>query len=774
MRNTTAFVVKFTIMTTKNNGINFLLLTVALLTSTCAPVFSQNLAGRVVEVNDNGDTVGIQMASLQWLHTSVGVHSEADGSFLLQRTKTDTLVVSFPTYQPDTVIIGRQDNDITILLSHSHSLAQVSIIAHDGSYISTQPILTTVITQQGLRRAACCNLAESFESTIAVDMEFSDAITGAKQISMLGLAGIYSQILLENVPMIRMLSHQFGLGFVPGSWMESINVSKGVASVTNGYEAITGQINVDYKKPETNYERAFLNLYGNSMGKGELSFNTRMKVGKNDNVSTILMLFAGDQFAKIDMNKDGFLDVPRNQQINVMNRWDYDVQDKMEGRSMIDFVWDNRVGGQMAYDWRNDRYSTEVYGLHIDNKKWDVITKNGFLLNGEDESIGTILSYTGHMTQSVFGESSYSAFQNSLYANVLYSNKFGEKKRHKLTAGGSLQYDYFLESFTKYAIVAPGFEYSLPTHEAVPGIFAEYCYIIDPKLVVMAGIRLDYNSLYNQLFWTPRVHFKWQIAENSSIRASAGKGYRSSHILAENIGLLTSNRTYREQEPLKAEEAYNAGISFVQNFNLPGGKSSISFDYFYTHFVNQSIVDLDQDIHAINVYNLNGTLNGYGNVSRSHSAQVELILKPFTRFELTLAYRYNDVRYMSRGIQREKVLASPHKGLVNVNYSTRYDKWKFNVTLQVNGPQRLPDTHLNPAEYQRPEYSKTYCILNAQITKKFRRWELYLGGENLLNYKQKDPIISADNPFGDYFDATMIYAPITGIMAYLGVRYMLK
>lgn len=758
-------------MTIRNNKISFLLLTVALLTIACAPVFSQNLAGRVVEVNDKGDTVGIQLASLQWLHTSVGVHSEVDGSFLLQRTQTDTLVVSFPTYQPDTIIIGQQDNDITILLSHSHSLAQVSIIARDGSYISTQPILTTVITQQGLRRAACCNLAESFESTIAVDMEFSDAITGARQIAMLGLAGIYSQILLENVPLIRMLSHQFGLGFVPGSWMESINVSKGVASVTNGYEAITGQINVDYKKPETNYERAFLNVYGNSMGKGELSFNTRMKVGKKDNVSTILMLFAGDQFAKIDMNKDGFLDVPRNQQINVMNRWDYDVRGKMEGRSMIDFVWDNRVGGQMDYDRHDNRFSSEIYGLHIDNKKWDVITKNGFLLNGEDESIGTILSYTGHKTQSVFGLKSYDAFQNSLYANVLYSNKFGERKRHKLTAGGSLQYDNYKESLGWGNLMSDN---TALFNEVVPGIFGEYCYIIDPKLIVMAGLRLDYNSHFNQLFWTPRVHLKWQITENTSFRASAGKGYRTSHILAENIGLLTSNRIYREQEQLKAEEAYNAGISFVQSFNLPGGKSSISVDYFYTHFMNQAIVDLDQDVHSITIYNLNGAFNGYGNVSRSHSAQVELILKPFTRFELTLAYRYNDVRYMSNGIQREKVLTSPHKGLVNVNYSTRYDKWKFNVTLQVNGPQRLPDTHLNPTEYQRPEYSNPYCILNAQITKKFRRWEIYLGGENLLNYKQKDPIVSADNPFGEYFDATMIYAPITGIMGYLGVRYMLK
>lgn len=753
-------------------GKRLLVATVFFALSVNSSLQAQNLSGRVLEVAEEGDTTAISTAAIQWLHTTVGTHSDQDGFFSIPRTHTDTLVVSFPTFQPDTLVIPASQNDITILLSHAHTLSEVRIMAHDGSFISTKPILTMVISQEGLRRAACCNLAESFESTVAVDMEYADAITGARQISMLGLAGIYSQILLENVPFIRMLTHQFGLGFVPGSWMEAISVSKGVASVTNGYEAITGQINVDYKKPETNYERVFVNLYGNTMGKGELSFNSRFKVGKKDKVTTMLMLFAGDQFAKVDMNKDGFLDVPKNQQINVMNRWDYRVRKIMQGRTFIDFVWDNRVGGQNAYNWRNDFCSNEIYGLHIDNKKLDVITKNGFLLPGEDESIGTILSYTSHWTDAVFGNKIYGAWQNSLYANVLYSNKYGAAKHHKLTAGGSLQYDHFYESLSYYT--APELTTTVPTKELVPGVFAEYCYIIDPKLVVMVGTRFDYDTRYKQLFWTPRVHLKWQVAKNTFLRASAGKGYRSSYVLAENISLLTSNRHYQELECLKAEEAYNAGISLVQSFDMRGGKSSLSIDYFYTHFMNQTVVDLDRDVHAIYVYNLNGMVNGSGNVSRSHSAQVELILKPFERFEITLAYRYNDVRYMTNGIMCEKVLMSPHKGLLNLNYSTRYDRWKFNVTLQVNGPQRLPDTQTNPVLYQRPDYSKTFCILNAQITKKFRRWEIYAGAENMLNYKQKDPIVASDNPFGEFFDATMVYAPITGAMGYLGVRFMLK
>lgn len=746
-----------------------------ILTFITTEFYAQELRGRVVEVNEQGDTSAVYMAALQWLHSSVGTVSNTDGTFVLQYTKTDTLIVSFPTYQPDTMVLKRNQNDITIVLSNIHSLSEVSIFARDGSFISTKPILTTVISKEGLRRAACCNLAESFENTMAVDMEFSDAITGAKQISMLGLAGVYSQILLENVPFIRLLSHQFGLGFVPGTWMEAISVSKGVASVTNGYEAITGQINVDYKKPETNYERMFWNLYANSMGKGELSFNGRYKVGKSNNVSTMLMMFLGDQFFKMDMNHDDFLDVPLNQQINVMNRWDYRVPGKMNGRSMVDFVWDNRIGGQKDYQWRNmnpSNVNPDVYGIHIDNKKLDVITKNGFFLKGEDESIGTILSYTSHWTNAVFGLKTFDAWQNSLYANVLYSNKYGTNKRHKITAGGSLQYDNYTEILKKFNNHEPVNTMKNSFNEIVPGIFGEYCYILDPKLIIMAGMRLDYNTLYKQIFWTPRVHIKWQATTNTAVRASAGKGYRSAHILSENIALLTSNRTYNYSDlNAKSEEAYNAGISFVQQFNMPGGKGSIAVDYFYTHFMNQMILDLDSDAHCIYVYNLNGETNGNNNLSRSHSAQIELTLKPFQRFEILLAYRYNDVRYQTKGIWQEKALMSPHKALFNVNYSTRYDKWKFNVTLQLNGPQRLPKV---ADEFNLPEYSKTYCILNAQITKKFRHWEVYVGAENMLNVKQENPILDADNPFGENFDATVVYKPITGIMGYLGIRYVLK
>ncbi|MCL2168307.1 MAG: TonB-dependent receptor, partial [Lentimicrobiaceae bacterium] len=381
-----------------------------------------------------------------------------------------------------------------------------------------------------------------------------------------------------------------------------------------------------------------------------------------------------------------------------------------------------------------------------------------------------------------FGARLYDATQLSGYANVIYSGKFGAMKNHKIGAGASFQIDQVIEHINSgiSECMTPPLPllYYDKRLESVPGIFAEYAYSIEEKFIIMPGFRLDYNFHFNQLFWTPRLHLKWQPTHETSIRISAGKGYRTSSPIIENLSLFVSNREFVFKDNLKPEEAWNTGISLVQSFEMPGGKSSFSVDYYYTHFINQTIIDLDNNPHEVLIYNLNGKFNGDGNLSYSHSAQAEFILMPFKRFEVTLAYRFNDVRLTTAGKLQPKALTSPHKALINLNYSLPYDKWKFNVTFQYNSPMRMPDMSDNPEEY-RPVVNKNgkspgWVMMNAQVTKKFRLWEIYIGGENLLNYRQTNPIISADNPFGEYFDASVIYMPITGIMGYVGVRVTLK
>jgi outer membrane receptor for ferrienterochelin and colicin len=746
-------------------------------------IYAQQLTGRVTEFLYDGVEKPLSGAILQWLNSTVGTVSDSDGNFSLEKVNvTDKLVVKYAFYDSDTITVKKDQTVLNIILSSSRTLDAVNIISREGSFISIKPIFTQIITTEGLRRAACCNLSESFESTIAVDVEYSDAVSGAKQISMLGLAGIYTQILLENIPYIRLLANQFGLGYVPGPWMEMISISKGTASVTNGYEGITGQIQLDFKKPEINKEKLFLNAYLSSTGKGELNLNTRFKMDKKDYISSLFLIHGEGQFLKIDYNKDNFMDIPQNYQVNGMYRLDYLVPEKFEGRSMVGYMFEDRVGGMMDFNPKTDIYkslSDSIWGLRIKTHKLDAISKNGIMINGgEFQSVGTILSFNYQKNESQFGTRTYEANQLSGYANVIYSGKFGTRKNHRIGAGASVQFDYL----TDLLDTTPWIKVLHPMkvrNELVPGVFAEYAYSITEKFIVMPGIRIDYNFLYKQLFWTPRLHLKCQPTHETSLRISAGKGYRTSNPIIENLSLLVSNRRFDfTDETLNPEEAWNTGISMVQSFQMPGGNSTFSIDYYYTHFINQTIIDLDRNSREIVIYNLNGGFNGYNNLSSSHSAQAEFILLPFTRFEITLAYRYNNVKLTTADILQQKALTSPHKALLNLNYALPYDKWKFNLTLQYNSPMRMPDMSNNPKEYQpvvnKNGKSRAWFMMNAQVTKKFRLWEIYFGGENLLNYRQENPIIAAEKPFGEYFDASVIYMPINGVMGYVGVRVSLK
>ena len=733
--------------------ISFLIILIISLTGT---IHAQSLQGIVSEYNSSNKLEPLFGATIQWEGTTVGTSTDAKGQFSIPIVENNNrLVVRYIGYQADTLNIRKGDNNIKIILSNAVELKGVTISALEGSYISSRPILTQVITGEGLRKAACCNLSESFESSASVDVSYSDAITGAKQIQMLGLAGVYSQLMLENTPYIRGLSTPFGLMYVPGSWMESINVSKGTASVINGYESITGQIDVNYKKPENNEEKLFLNVFLNTMLKSELNANTRFKV--TDNASTMLLFHFENNPLKLDHNKDGFLDHPLSTQINFMNRWDYHKPGKMEGRTMVSYLYDTRSGGQKSFSKSLPRDTNNGYGIGIETHKFNLISKNGILLKGADESIGTIASFTFHKYNSFYGLNTYDAQQISGYANAFYENFMDKKKQHKIDAGLSYQIDAYNENFN---------DSTFKKLESVPGIFGQYSFIFKEKFIAIAGFRLDYNSLYG-LFWTPRIHAKWAITESSSIRVTAGKGYRSPNIFIENTALMTSSRRFVITEDLKAEEAWNAGISFTQTFKIKNKECSFIVDYFYTDFVNQIIVDIDRDIRNVYFYNLDGK-------SYSHSAQAELIIYPIQSLELTLAYRYNNVKETIDGKLRDKPLASQHKGIVNVSYATKFEKWKFNVTAQIYGTQRLPDTHMNPEIYQLPKTSPAFVTFNAQVTKKFKHVEIYVGVENFTNYKQHNPIIAAENPFGEYFDASMIWGPISGAMGYAGLRLTLK
>lgn len=614
-----------------------------------------------------------------------------------------------------------------------------------------------IISSAELSRAACCNLGESFVTNPSVDVSYSDAATGAKQIKLLGLSGTYVQMMTENIPNYRGAAAPYGLGYVPGPWMQSIQVSKGSSSVKNGYESITGQINVEFKKPQLpEADWVSANLFASSTGRYEANADATLKLSKR--WSTSLLAHYENETMAHDANHDGFADIPRVEQYNLWNRWAY-MGDHYVFQAGIKALSEWRNSGQVNHGGNPGQ---ELYKIGIDTRRYEAFTKNAYIFNKEkNTNLALILQGTFHNQNAVYGHKLYDVDQTNVYASLLFETEFS--KRHSLSTGLSFNYDGYDQ---RYRLTN---DVELPRlksfeKESVPGAYVQYTYNLEDKLILMGGIRGDYSSMHG-FFVTPRAHVKYNPNEFVNFRLSAGKGYRTNHVLAENNYLLASSRKVRIAGDLDQEEAWNYGASISSYIPLFGKTLNLNAEYYYTDFLKQVVVDMDTDPHEIAFYNLNGR-------SYSHVFQVEANYPLFKGFTLTAAYRFTDAKTTYNGELKERPLTSRYKGLVTASYKTPLEIWQFDATLQLNGGGRMPSRYI--LEDGTPSWSARYGSfeqLSVQITRYFRRWSIYVGGENLTNFKQKNPIIDAANPWGENFDSTMIWGPVHGAKAYIGIRF---
>ena len=611
------------------------------------------------------------------------------------------------------------------------------------------------IGQQELFRAACCNLGESFTTNPSVDVNYNDAATGAKQIKLLGLSGTYVQMLTENIPNFRGAAMPYSLGYVPGTWMKSIQVSKGASSVKNGYESITGQINVEYLKPEDE-DGVIANIYGNTENKMEA--NAAANIHVSNNASTILLTHYENSWSHHDGNDDGFQDMPNVRQFNIQNRWKY-----MGGRYIfhggISLIDENRTSGQTEHGTHGQHHG-ELYRIGIRTGRYEAYMKHALMLSSEhNASVALITSASMHKQDAEYGMKAYNVNEKNVYAQALYETDI--TKRHNIAVGTNVNHDYFGQSY-KLENTAEGAFSRMRERETVAGAYSQYTYNADDKVIVMAGMRIDHSSLYGT-FLTPRMHIKWQPSEVVGLRLSAGRGYRSVHALAENSYLLASSRILTIGQ-LDQEKAWNYGVSMSLNIPLLQKTLKINTEYYYTDFSNQAVVDYDTDHRQITIANLDGR-------SYSHTMHIDAEYPILKGLILTAAYRRNIVKSTYGGVRMDKPLTNKYKGLVTASYKTPLGLWQADVTLQMNGGGRMP-TPYQLADGT-PSWQSTYnsyAQLNAQVTRWFRHFSIYIGGENLTNFKQKNPIIDAANPWGDRFDATMIWGPVSGAMAYAGIR----
>lgn len=643
-----------------------------------------------------------------------------------------------------------------IVLKSSNQLQEVVITEKGmGSLKRRHSIgIAEDITSKALTRAACCNLSESFETNPSVDVGYSDAVTGAKQIQLLGLSGTYVQMLTENFPNMRGVASLYGLDYIPGPWMQSIQVSKGAASVKNGFESVTGQINVEYKKPKI-ADPLFVNLFYGSSGRYEGNAVGAAEI--NDNLSTALFVNYYNEKQAHDKNHDTFLDMPKMESFSAMNRWHYQTPNFVS-QSGVKILTDRRVSGQTHHSVPKD-FTGDLFNIKLRTNRVEGFTKNGFILNKDrNESIALIASGSYHDQQSNYGKRIYNIFESNVYGSLLYESEFG--KQHKLATGLNVNWDRYVQRGDVVDTYCPQWK---NLNETTGGAYIEYTWTPVEQLTVLGGFRADYSNLH-KWFVTPRLHVKYDATEWLHLRASAGKGYRSAYVFPENSYLLASNRQFKIADNLKQESAWNYGVSAQFFIPIADEELTLSAEWFYTNFCNQVVVDMDSNSHEVAFYNLNGK-------STSSVFQFEISYPLFRGFNILGAYRWMDVKCDYNGRNLRKPLTSRYKGLITASYETPLRKWQFDFTTQFNGGGRMPTPDSENPLWDKS--FKSFVQLSAQITKRFRHCSIYVGGENLTNFKQKNPIIGWENPGMENpnFDATMVWGPTMGAKFYVGVRY---
>ena len=746
-------------------------------------------------------------ANVYWAGTSVGVATDLDGRFQLEPVKsTNLLVTSFMGFHNDTTEVTAH-SELTIVLVSDLLLEEVDIVERKMAVLRSRvsALQTETITGEALCMAACCNLSESFETSASVDVAYSDAATGAKQIRLLGLSGTYVQMLTENTPNIRGLAQAFGMEYIPGPWMEAIQVSKGTSSVLNGYEAIAGQINVEYLKPQTQ-DPISLNAMISTETHAEVNATGGWDI--NDVVSTGILFHAQNMSLELDHNHDGFLDMPKNTNINLLNRW-YVKTDDYTGQFLVRGLYDRRQGGQTREALSLSPFASSPY--HIDLQTWrvDGFMKNGYVFNHDlGTSIGIIASASYHNQQNTYGFRQWNAAQTNAYLNAIFQTSFDDSAadpwddhQHKLSAGLSVNYDKYDESLLPITL-SPN-SLIVPQMELTPGVFAEYTYTYKDKLTLLAGIREDYSTRYG-FFTTPRMNLRYAPFDWWTLRGSIGLGYRTPNAIADNAAYLASNRIYYfgngqlaiGDGQLAQERSMNTGLSTV--FYIPMGKRELqlSGEYYYTKFLDGVIADMDRNLQGITLYNMHDVDDAQ---YFSHNWQVEATMEILRGWTMTAAFRYTDVKQTTFNTVaneyqlRDKPLQNKFKGIITTSYQTPLKTWQFDLTAQFNGEGRMPDGFAIPEgskQYFTDEngqvHHKWYPQLLGQITKFFRTWSIYLGAENMTNFTQDNPIVGERleakgekhggfvNPHSANYDASMIWAPLHGWKLYLGFRWSLE
>lgn len=703
----------------------------------------------VVRGADTLQTAPLKNVKITLLRAGTTVYSNEDGSFeiLLGKQSPDTLLFVAKGYRTDRLVVTRADRfaALNVVLVSGQLVREIVVSggkdAHGISKLKTLHV--EELTSAEFRKAACCNLSESFETNATVDVSMSDAISGAKKIQLLGLDAVYTQLQFENIPFLRGLESAFGMGVIPGTWLESIQITKGTGSVVNGYESMAGLVNLEFKKPKE-LPQLYLNAYQNRFGRTELNLHSGQQLNERWHMG--LFLSGATIYGNLDHNQDGFKDQALTQSFNLLQRFSYQGK-KMEAQLGIQAYVDDKTGGQMSFNKQNP----VGYGMALQSQHLSAFSKTGFFGKRPGQSLGVITNVKVQDLDGFFGLRAFQGKERRLYLNAIYDDIIGSSD-HKIKMGAS----FLALRILQYAgQPSGGAQLGLTRTEIVPGVFAEYTYSGN-RLSAVIGARYDQHNLAGGQF-SPRAHLKYALTPQLDLRLTSGRAWRMPNFVVDNLSLLASSKTWIANQSLQPEISWNIGASLVQGFSFKKRKGSISLDAYHTRFSQQLVADRDSIFEMVVFKNL-------ADNSVATVIQTEFAYEVVRGLDLRLAYKFQDVRALYNGAFQNQVLVPRQRYFVNLAYQTRNKRWAYDLTYSRYSAVRLPHHG----------HSTPWALLNAQVTRNWKKLEFYLGGENLLNFTQHAPIIDAANPFGPNFDATQVWAPIMGWNAYLGLRFTLK
>lgn len=699
-------------------------------------------------------------AKVYWMESpKTATITDENGAFEITRpSKGMMLHVEFIGFKMAMVTLTKDQASVDIALEEDVkqlNAVQITGKRSDNNVSSLDPRNVERIGSNELRKAPCCNLSESFETNGTVDVKYADAVTGAKEIQLLGLRGIYTQLMVENRPDFYGLATPYALEYLPGTWLSGIDISKGTGSVKNGMQAITGQINTDLQMPGKDAP-LFINLYGEQVGR--LEANVHLNKVVNNRFSHGLLLHGSSFQNKLDRDNDGFVDMPLKKQLNGMYRAFFEIPNKWVGRLSVQALTEERQSGQL----NNSVTLTNPFLIKAKNDRLSVSGKLGYLgLNRPYKSLGSQWAATYHDVTATYGRNLYSGTQRSFYGNVIYATIISTTD-HNINMGGSFQYDDYTEKLN---------DKNLSRVDALAGAFGEYTFN-RPKLgegyndiTFIAGLRADVHQKFG-LFASPRLNFKYNFNAGDVIRLAVGRGVRIANPIAENVAFLATNRAIVIAGDLKPEDAWNMGINVVKSFKISGDREArLSVDAYRTQFVNQIVADIETDYKKAQFYNLDGQ-------SYANTILTMLTLPVLKGLDLKFSYKFNDVKTTYATKLLETPLVARHRGLIGVDFKTPDKKWMFNWTTQFVGQQRLADRSYTPTTLgvHSATYSPVYSLTHTSVNFFWKNMEFYTGAENLFGYVQHQAIIAWQDPTSEYFDATQIYAPMMGQRIYAGMR----